>query len=219
MKRAFSPLAKSLFAALLVISAGAHAAEPAKVAKPDLAKGEALYNSGDAARGILACVACHGEKGNSTIGANPKLSAQHDAYLIKQLKEFATPGRNQAIMSPIVKGMTDADMRNLSAFLSVQAPKQGTAKNKDTIDLGKAIYRGGIADKKIPACASCHGATGSGMPAQYPRLAGQHFDYTMAQLTTFAKGSRKNSAQMTTIAKRMSEDEMKAVADYMAGLK
>jgi cytochrome c553 len=97
--------------------------------------------------------------------------------------------------------------------------KPGAAKNKDTLELGKQIYRGGIAEKHVPACASCHGAAGAGVPVQYPRLGGQHQEYTVAQLTAFRTGGRKNSPQMDTIAKRMSDDEMKAVADYIAGLK
>ncbi|HEY5798601.1 MAG TPA: c-type cytochrome, partial [Burkholderiaceae bacterium] len=106
-----------------------------------------------------------------------------------------------------------------SAYLAKQAAKPGAAKNKDTIDLGKKIYRGGIAEKSVPACASCHGANGNGIPAQYPRIAGQHQDYAVAQLTAFRTNARKNSAQMQTIAKRLSDDEMKAVSDYVAGMK
>ena len=115
--------------------------------------------------------------------------------------------------------LTDDEKRNISAWLATQATKPGAAKNKDTIELGKKIYRGGIADKNVPACASCHGASGGGIPVQYPRIAGQHQDYTVAQLGLFKSGGRKNSAQMATIAQRMSDEEMKAVADYVAGLK
>jgi cytochrome c553 len=99
-----------------------------------------------------------------------------------------------------------------------QKPTPGAAKNKDTVELGKKIYRGGIAEKSVPACASCHGATGAGIPVQYPRLAGQHQDYTVAQLGLFKAGTRK-SLEMAPISKRMSDEEMKAVADYVAGLK
>ena len=112
-----------------------------------------------------------------------------------------------------------ARKHNIAAYLASQQAKPGAAKDKDTIDLGKKIYRGGIAETKVPACASCHGATGNGIPVQYPRIAGQHQDYTVAQLGLFKSGARNNSPQMTTIAKRMSDDEMKAVADYIAGLK
>lgn len=221
MKRALLPFAKSLFLSLLAVSAFATANEskPAAVAKPDAAKGATLYSSGDAARNIPACVACHGDAGNSTAAANPKLSAQHAEYTAKQLHDFTKPERNNGSMTPIAKALSAEDIANVGAYLASQKPKQGTAKNKETIDLGKKIYRAGIADKNVPACAGCHGASGAGMPSQYPRLAGQHGDYTVTQLAAFSKGTRKNSAQMTTIAKRMSEDEMKAVADYIAGLK
>lgn len=223
MNRAFLSFSKSLSiialaATSLVASAneGAHAAKPAKA---DAVKGEALYTNGDAARGIVACVSCHGAAGNSTISVNPKLSGQHEAYVAKQLVDFTTPARNNAVMTTFAKMMSAEDVKNVSAFLAVQKPKAGAAKNKDSIELGKMIYRGGIAEKNVPACAGCHSPNGAGIPAQFPRIAGQHQDYTVAQMTAFRDGARKNSAQMVTIAKRMSEDEMKAVADYVAGLK
>ena len=122
-------------------------------------------------------------------------------------------------MTAMSKALSDEDMKNIAAYLTAQAPKQGAAKNKDTVELGKHIWRGGIASKNIPACAGCHSPNGAGIPAQYPRLAGQHQDYTEAQLTSFRAGTRNNSAQMTTIAERLSDKEIKAVADYIAGLK
>lgn len=219
MNRAFLPFAKSLFVALLAVSSIAGAAEGAKVVKADPAKGETIYTKGDAARNIPACVSCHGAGGNSTIVQNPKLSAQHEPYTYKQLMDFRTPERANPIMSPISKALTEEEMRNISAWLDTQAGKAGAAKNKASIDLGKKIYRGGIAEKNVPACASCHGATGGGIPAQFARLAGQHQEYTGAQLTAFRAGTRKNSAQMTTISKRLSDDEIAAVSDYIAGLK
>jgi cytochrome c553 len=219
MNRAFLPFAKSLFVALLAVSSMAGAAEEAKVVKADPAKGETIYTSGDAARNIPACVACHGAAGNSTIVQNPKLSAQHDPYTYKQLMNFRTPERTNPIMSPIAKALTEQDMHNIAAWLDKQESKPGAAKNKNSIDLGKKIYRGGIAEKNVPACASCHGATGGGIPAQFARLAGQHQEYTGAQLTAFRAGARNNSPQMTTIAKRLSDDEIAAVSDYIAGLK
>lgn len=224
MNRVFSPFVKSLLIALLAVTASASAEEkkPAPAApapKVDAAKGGTLYTDGDNARGLPACVSCHGANGNSTIAINPKLSAQHEGYLYKQLVNFTTPERNQPVMTTYAKMLTDEEKHNISAWLATQATKPGAAKNKDTIELGKKIYRGGIADKNVPACASCHGASGGGIPVQYPRLAGQHQDYTVAQLGLFKTGARKNSAQMTTIAQRMSDEEMKAVADYVAGLK
>jgi cytochrome c553 len=219
MNRAFLPFAKSLFVALLAVSSLAGAAEEAKVVKADPAKGETIFTGGDTARNIPACVACHGAAGNSTIVQNPKLAAQHDPYTYKQLMNFRTPERNNPIMSPIAKALTEQDMHNIAAWLDKQEAKPGAAKNKASIDLGKKIYRGGIAEKNVPACASCHGANGAGIPAQFARLAGQHQEYTGAQLTAFRAGTRNNSTQMTTIAKRLSDDEIAAVSDYIAGLK
>lgn len=214
----FSQFVKSLCAGLLAVSSIAVAADAAPK-KADLARGEALYVNGDAARNITACVACHGAAGNSTIAQNPKLAGQHEAYLVKQLHDFKGPQRNNPVMTTIAKGLTDDDIRNISAFLDVQVQKPGAAKNKDTVELGKKIYRGGIAEKNVPACAACHSPTGAGIPAQFARIGGQHQDYTAAQLTAFRSGARKNSAQMTTISKRLSDEEIQAVADYVAGLK
>jgi cytochrome c553 len=222
MNRAFSPLLKSLFIAVLAVSSTAFAAEekkPEPVAKVDPAKGETLYTNGDAARNITACVSCHGAAGNSTITANPRLAGQHTAYIVKQLTDFRSPGRNNPIMSPLAKALSDEDVKNIAAYLNAQAPKPGAAKSKDTLELGKQIWRGGIASKNVPACAGCHSPNGAGIPAQYPRLAGQHQDYTVTELTAFRGGTRSNSPQMTTIADRLSDKEIKAVADYIAGLK
>lgn len=212
MNRVFFPIVKSLFVAMLAVSSMGYAAEEKKAPKVDPAKGEAVYNS-------MACVGCHGPAGNSMIPQNPTLAGQHAEYVVKQLSEFKSDARNNPIMSGIAKGISDEDMKNVAAYLEAQAPKGGAAKNKDTVEFGKKIYRAGIAEKKIPACAGCHGPAGAGIPAQFARLAGQHQDYTAAQLTAFRGGARKNSAQMTAIAQRMSDNEIQAVADYIAGLK
>src|SRR6476661_853930 len=190
MNRVFLPFAKSLFIALLAVSSVAGAAEETKTVKADPAKGETIYANGDASRNIPACVSCHGAGGNSTIVQNPKLSDQHEAYIYKQLSNFKTPERNNPVMTPIAKALSEEEMRNVAAWLDKQAPKPGAAKNRNTIDLGKKIYRGGIAEKNVPACASCHGPNGAGIPAQFARLAGQHQEYTSAQLTAFRGGAR-----------------------------
>jgi cytochrome c553 len=220
-------LVKSLLVATLALSGivcaadqqPAHGAAAAAPAKADAAKGGTLYDTGDAARSLPACVSCHGAAGNSTIAANPKLAGQIPEYVRKQLVDFTGPDRNQPVMTTYAKMLTDAEKRDVAAYLGAQAHKPGAARNKDTLDLGRKIYRGGIADKGVAACASCHGATGAGIPIQYPRLSGQHQDYTTAQLVAFRSGARKNSVPMSSLAKRMSDDEMKAVADYIAGLK
>ena len=218
-----SSLVSSLTLSLALCASPAGAADvphgAAAAVKLDPARGGALYDSGDNARGLPACVSCHGAGGNSTIVANPKLAGQNGAYLHKQLVDFTTPNRVQPVMTMYAKMLSEEEKQNIAAWLATQQPKQGAARNKDTLDIGRKIYRGGIAERGVAACASCHGATGSGIPVQYPRLAGQHQDYTLAQLQAFKTGARNNSAQMGTLAKRMSDDEMKAVADYIAGLK
>ena len=227
MNRVFFPAAgaaivKSLLLASLAFAGSASAADAAHGAaapKVDPAKGGSLSDSGDNARGLPACASCHGAGGNSTIVANPKLAAQPQAYIHKQLVDFTTPNRQQPVMTTYAKMLSDEEKSNIAAWLSAQQAKPGAAKNKDTVELGRKIYRGGIADRGVAACASCHGATGSGIPAQYPRSAGQHQDYTVTQLQAFKAGTRANSPQMTTLAQRMSPDEMKAVADYIAGLR
>src|SRR6476661_5161218 len=153
MNRACLTFVKSMLVATLALASIAQAADEKKAPKADPAKGEALYTNGDATRNIVACVSCHGAAGNSTIVQNPKLAAQHEAYIFKQLTEFKTPLRNNPIMTPISKALTDEDMHNLAAYLDKQVQKPGAAKNKNTVDLGMKIYRAGIAEKNVPACA------------------------------------------------------------------
>ena len=210
---------KSIFVAMLALSSLAYASEEKAAAKADPAKGEALFTNGDATRNIIACVSCHGAAGNSTISQNPKLAGQHAAYLTKQLHNFAEGSRANPVMTAMASALSPEDILNVTAYLSVQTPKPGAAKDKVLVEMGKKIYRGGIAAINVPACAGCHGPNGSGIPALFPRLAGQHQDYTIAQLTGFHSGTRANSPEMKAIASRMSDDEIKAVADYVAGLK
>ncbi len=185
---------------------------------------------GDAAKGrqtaTQVCAACHGADGNSSVSTNPKLAGQVPEYLEKQLANFkAIAGREAERKSPIMNGMvlnlSADDMRNVAAYYAAQEAKLGTAKNTDTLALGRKIWRGGDTAKGLPACAGCHGATGAGLPAQYPRLAGQHAEYLEAQLKAFRSGERKNDANnmMRTIAGRMSDPEIAAVADFAAGLR
>ncbi len=154
------------------------------------------------------------------VWAYPKLAGQHAAYTVKQLKDYkAGKDRPNAIMAAFAGMMTEEDMINVAAYLEKQTPGLGTAKNKASIELGQKIYRGGIASKQVPACAACHAPNGAGIPSQYPRLSGQWAEYTEAQLVAYRQGDRKNSVQMTGIASRMSDAEIKAVSDYIAGLR
>jgi cytochrome c553 len=163
--------------------------------------------------------------GNGTAVANPKLSGQHADYLYKQLSNFKVKAgakeaeRANAIMAGFAAQLSDADMRNVSAYYESQKLKPSSAKDKELSELGQKIYRGGIAEKNVPACAGCHGAAGAGIPAQYARLGGQWAEYTESQLIAFRSGARKNNAQMMTISARLSDREMKAVSDYIAGLR
>jgi cytochrome c553 len=198
--------------ALAALFAGPVLAEEAKgPAKPDAAKGATI------AGGV--CAACHTSDGSRGIATNPILQGQHADYLVKQLAEFKSGKRDNAIMKPMASTLSDDDMRNVAAFYASKTAKPGAAKNKDSVELGRKIWRGGIADKQVPACAGCHGPAGAGLPAQYPRLGGQHQEYVQPQLVLFRAGKRANSPQMTAIAARMSDAEMAAVADYIEGLK
>jgi len=196
-------------------TATALAAEPQN--KADTAKGRTIAEQ--------VCAACHSADGNSVIPANPKLAGQIDEYLVKQLTNFkAAPGkdaqRKSPVMGAMVANLSPQDIRDVAAYFSSQTPKPGAAKNKDTVTLGQSIYRGGIAEKGVPACAACHGASGAGVPVQYPRLAGQHAEYTETQMKAWRSADRANdpNKMMRTIAAKMSDAEISAVADYVAGL-
>jgi cbb3-type cytochrome c oxidase subunit III len=205
----FAPI---LLTAALAASPLVHASLDApKAAKPDLALGEAKF--------AAVCAACHGADGNSGIPANPKLAQQHPEYLVKQLQEYKSGKRNNAVMKGFATLLSDEDMRNIAHWLASKSSKPGFAKDKDLVAVGERIYRGGIADRQVAACAGCHSPNGAGIPAAYPRLSGQHADYTLAQLTSFRDGLRTNSLQMTQVAAKLNDREIKAVADYIAGLR
>ena len=201
-------LLSGLLVAAFATSAGAEEAKASP--KPDLAKGQATST---------VCGACHTADGTRGSPANPILQGQHPEYLAKQLAEFKEGKRDNAIMKGMATTLSEDDMKNVAAFYASKKAKPGFAKNKELVALGEKIYRGGIADRSVPACAACHSPTGAGIPAQYPRLAGQHADYTEAQLVSFRVGARKNSAQMIGVAAKMNDKEIKAVADYIAGLR
>ncbi|HNV61199.1 MAG TPA: c-type cytochrome [Rhodoferax sp.] len=183
----------------------------AKAAKPDLAKGEATFTA--------VCAACHGADGNSPTPAYPKLAQQHPEYLVKQLQEFKSGKRANAVMVGFATMLSDEDMKNVAYWVAAKKAAAGSASDKTLVQLGEKIYRGGIADRQIAACAGCHSPNGAGIPSQYPRLSGQHADYAAAQLTAFRDGVRQNSLQMTQVAAKLNDREIKAVADYVAGLR
>jgi cytochrome c553 len=195
---------------LVVLSVPALAKEPVAVFKPDAKKGEAI---------AAVCVACHSADGSRGAPTFPILQGQHPEYLAKQLTEFKSGARANAVMKGFSAALSPEDMRHVAAFYAGKQAKPGFAKDASLVALGEQIYRGGIAARKVPACAGCHSPSGAGIPAQFPRLAGQHADYTETQLKTFQSGARANSAQMMAIAGKLNEREIKAVSDYVAGMR
>ncbi|MCB4359417.1 c-type cytochrome [Quatrionicoccus australiensis] len=202
-----------LFATSLI----ANASEQAKV-KADPAKGKVIAET--------VCVACHGADGNSAVSANPILAGQVPEYLAKQLHNFKSVDgkpavRNNAIMAGMAAAVPDEEIANVAAWFASQKIKPAAAKDEKLIALGQKIWRQGDFKKGVPACAGCHGPSGAGLPAQYPRLAGQYQEYTEAQLKAFRSEERANDPEkmMRTIAAKLSDPEMKAVAEYIAGLR
>ncbi|MCE2998821.1 MAG: cytochrome c4 [Betaproteobacteria bacterium] len=172
------------------------------------------------------CAACHAADGNSPSPANPSLAGQHPEYLYKQLRNYKSqsgkpPERNNGVMAGMVANLSDDDMKNLAAYFAAQKPKPRTARDPALAKQGEAIYRGGIMAKNVAACASCHAPNGAGIPAQFPRLAGQHAEYTAGQLKAFRSGQRANdaAAMMRMIAAKMNDQEIAAVSEYIAGLR
>lgn len=172
------------------------------------------------------CAACHGSDGNSAVPTNPSIAGQHADYILKQLMNFKaqegkSPERNNPVMAGMVAPLSADDMKNLSAYFAEQKAKPRAARNPDLVKLGQAIYRAGVSSKGVPACSGCHSPNGSGIPAQFPRLAGQHPEYIVAQLRAFRAGERANdaNAMMRTTAGKLSDKEIAAVAEYVAGLR
>lgn len=205
---------RSLLLSLFLVAGGLQAQDQA----PDLAKAKQIAES--------ICAGCHAADGNSAISDNPKLAGQIADYTYKQLRNFSSingeaPVRANAIMNSMVVPLSDDDMRGLAAYYEAQKLEPESAQNADTVEAGRHIWRAGIASKGVPACAACHGPAGSGMPAQYPRIAGQFAKYTFTQLKAFRDGERANdpAEMMRMIALKMTDKEMQAVSDYAAGLR
>ena len=167
------------------------------------------------------CAACHAIDGNSAITANPKLAGQHPEYLYKQLTNFKSGERANAVMSGMAGMLSDADMHAVTEYFSKQTLNLGQAKTNGAGSLGEKIYRAGIQANNVPACAACHGPSGDGLPVKYPRLGGQHSEYVLNQLRQFRLGTRANDEAkvMRTIAAKLTDQEMEAVADYIQGLR
>ncbi len=195
-----------VFLASLCLSTGSLAAG-------DSAKAQAIVNT--------VCAACHGADGNGVITANPKLAGQHAEYIRRQLISYKSGDRKNAVMNGMAAALTEEDQRNLGAYFSGQKPALGTSHDADLVLAGQKLYRGGDAESGVPACSGCHSPDGSGIPVQYPRLAGQHSEYTLGQLKAFRAGERANglAGMMTVIASRLSDAQMAALAEYIAGLR
>ncbi|HOX88236.1 MAG TPA: c-type cytochrome [Burkholderiaceae bacterium] len=198
-------------------SAFVAAAQTAPAPKVDLAKGRQVAET--------VCAACHGADGNSLAPVNPKLAQQHAEYLVKQLNNFVVqPGqkkaaRENAIMAGFAAQLSPEDRKNVAYFYASQTIKPGVATDKATLEIGQRIWRAGVPEKGLPACSGCHSPDGSGIPSQYPRLGGQYAEYSAAQLKAFRDGTRANNVPMQQIAAKMSDAEIRAVTDYIQGLR
>lgn len=205
-----------LLAALLLLATQTAVAQG--VIKGDPAKAQQIVTQ--------LCVACHAADGNSPAPVNPILAGQHPEYTYRQLMNFKPQGgkpaeRNNAVMAGMVANLSEDDMKNLAAYFAAQKAKPRAARDAALAKQGEAIYRGGIMSKGVAACASCHAPNGAGIPAQYPRLAGQHAEYTAGQLKAFRSGQRANdpAQMMRGVAAKLNDQEIAAVSEYIAGLR
>lgn len=193
----------------LVYAAGASAAAP-PADKPDLERGKQIAST--------VCAACHGPDGNSPASANPVLAGQHADYIAAQLGAFKSGARPNPIMQGMAASLSPEDMRSVGAYFAMQKPTGSVARDKDLAMRGQVIWRAGIKALGIPACAGCHGAGGHGMPSFYPRLAGQYSELSLAWLKAYATGQRPHVV-MSPVASKLSENDMRAVAEYISGLR
>lgn len=231
MKRVLSSMV--ITGGLLLGSAAGSLAFAQGVPAPDAKKGEQLYTDGDADRGILSCASCHGAAGNSTVPANPNLAGMAHEYILKQLNDFAKAegkdqparrgaGGSDTVMTAFSEALNDDDRANIAYYLSQQTldlETAPTATSEETMERGQQIWRGGLPERNVPACAACHSANGAGIPGEFPRIAGQFPDYIAEQLKLFRSGDRANGPMMHDIADRMSDSDISAVSDYAAGLR
>lgn len=217
MRRVLALLAAVVCAGAFSARAAESAAGSAASPDIDIAKGQKIATQ--------VCAACHGADGTSLTPANPHLAGQIPEYLQKQLANFKGAQkealRDSAIMKPMAAPLSAEDMRNVAAYYGSQKARPGTAKSKETLELGRRLYRAGDSARGVPACASCHGPTGAGVPTQYPRLAGQFAEYAEAQLKAFRGGTRSNDLNkvMRAIAGKLNDQEIHALSDYIAGLR
>jgi cytochrome c553 len=194
----------------LVYASIAAGAVPAAGPKADLERGKQIATT--------VCVTCHGADGNSPTPVNPVLAGQHADYIALQLAAFKSGTRPSPIMQSMATSLSPEDMRNIGAYFEMQKPAPRAARDKVLVQRGQQIWRAGIKSTGVPACAGCHGAAGHGIPAQFPRLAGQYADLTLGWLKAYATGARPH-AVMGPVAAKLSENDMKALSEYSAGLR
>lgn len=219
-------------AATATEAAAAEPSAPAAVAAAD-----APAHAGDAAAGeakAAACGACHGMDGNSADPQYPKIAGQHEHYIARQLGLFKRGERENAIMLGFAATLTEQDMRDLGAFYAAKTTVAGIAndapvggRSEETwAQYGARLYRGGNAAAGVPACMACHGPAGAGLPGpSYPALAGQHADYTKAQLLRYRAGQFNGKVEagsantvMVDVAKGLSDNDIEALATFIEGL-
>jgi cytochrome c553 len=199
------------FAGLMaLVYASVAPAAPTPMPKPDLERGKQIATT--------VCAACHGPDGRSPLPANPHLAGQHRDYVALQLAAFKSGARPSPIMQGMAAGLTPEDMLSVGAYFSQQKPAQGVARDKALAQRGQKVWRAGVKATTVPACAGCHGAAGHGIAAQYPALAGQYPELIYAWLKAFSSGERPHEA-MGLVAGKMTDSDMKAVAEYAAGLR
>lgn len=200
----------AIWAGLMAVVYATQAMAAAPKPMADLERGKQIA--------ATVCAACHGPDGNSPTSANPILAGQHADYVAAQLAAYKSGARVNPIMAGMSASLSAEDMRSVGEWFSRQSPKSSVARDKALAERGRRIWRGGVGESSVPACAGCHGAAGAGIPVQYPRLAGQYAELTLGWLKAYASGARANPV-MGGVASRMSETDMKAVAEYIAGLR
>jgi cytochrome c553 len=212
--RQFSSIAIVFSAVLCVFNASAQNDK-----NPDYVKGQALSG---------VCAGCHGVDGNSTVPTQPNLAGMSWQYTARQLAHFKSGQRDNAIMKGFAANLSDADMKSLGVYFAAQKARPVGAKDAKLAKTAEKLYRAGDAARGIAACAGCHSPTGAGIPAQYPRIGGQHAEYVAAQLNAYKAGTRGGSSKadnnasgkiMMSIAAKLTDAEIKALAEYTAGLK
>jgi len=213
-----STLRTLLLAAVVSACSAANVLAQAPRSAPNLDKARTIVKD--------VCSACHGPDGNSPTAVNPSLAGMPAEYITVQLTHFKAGIRANPVMQGMAAALSPDDMKQLGLFFATQKPRIVGAKDASLLKAGQRLYRGGDAATGVPACAACHAPDGSGLPKNYPRLSGQYAEYTYAQLKAFKAGERgadkdgkdRNGRVMATIAAKLSDAQMKAVAEYASGL-